>query len=155
MLSRFRISYLLFGSIILNIISPLLFALPFPPTTPYWAQGFPAMVSTLGIEFASPILALYVVQCLDKGDQALGGGLLQTANNLGKAAGLALATALQALVTDSDAVGQNLSLAPEVRRELGDAKLLAGLRAGQWTSVGISCLALGISLVFFRGLKKL
>ncbi|OSS43231.1 hypothetical protein B5807_12148, partial [Epicoccum nigrum] len=81
-LSRIPGFYLLIGAIFANITSALLFTLPISPSTSYWAYGFPAMCLTISIEFQAPVLSLFVVKCLDQNNQAIGGGLLQTSNNL-------------------------------------------------------------------------
>jgi hypothetical protein len=135
--------HLLVFSILLGIASPLLFALPIPPQISYWAYGFPAMVMTLGIEFLTPILALRVVQLLPEEHQSLGGGLIQTANNLGKSIGLAIATLVQTIVVGDAEVGVP-----------GDQTLLKGIRAGQWASVGMVTVSLLITLVYFRRLGR-
>ena len=111
------------------------------------------MVLTPGIEIVTPILALYVVHCLSQDDQSIGGGLVQTASNIGKALGLALASVVQAIATVDLDTGREFD--GIIVGGLGDPELLKGVRAAQYASAGIATVALGIALVFFRGLKSL
>ena len=116
---------LIFG-LICGTISPLLFALPFlPQTTSYWAYGFPAMCLCLSVDIFWPVASLFIAQQLPQEDQALGSGLLQTANQVGRSLGLAIATGVQTAVE-----GNTGTLS-------GDGELLRGLRAAQWFNVGL------------------
>ncbi|KAF2995174.1 hypothetical protein E8E14_003055 [Neopestalotiopsis sp. 37M] len=125
---------------ICGIVSPLLFALPtISPDATYWAFGFPAMFLGFSVDIVAPVVSLFVAKCLPEGDQALGAGLLQTANQVGRALGLAVATIAQ-------------SAAQGGSHEKED--LLRGLRAAQWVNVALTILALVIAFMFFRGLGK-
>jgi hypothetical protein len=48
------------------------------------------MALCCSVEIVWPVIGLLVAEALPPEDQALGGGLLQTANNLGRALGLAM-----------------------------------------------------------------
>jgi hypothetical protein len=91
------------------------------------------------VDIVAPVVSLFVAKCLPEGDQALGAGLLQTANQVGRALGLAVAT-----IAQSAAQGDS--------HEKED--LLRGLRAAQWVNVALTILALVIAFMFFRGLGK-
>jgi hypothetical protein len=113
------------------------------------------MVLTMSVEILAPVISLFVVQCLPQSDQSLGGGLLQTANNIGKAIGLAAATTVQVVVGgNKEPLPGGLSLNVEAGVP-GDPDLLRGMRAAQWVNVGLSAVTLVLALVFFRGLKRL
>jgi MFS family permease len=134
-LKRIRGFYILLFGLTCGAISPFLFAIPFiPPETTYWAFGFPAMALCCSVEIVWPVISLLVAEALPPEDQALGGGLLQTANNLGRALGLAIATVAQTAIADGQA--------------------LRGLRAAQWTNVGMVGISFAIGLVYFRKLGK-
>jgi hypothetical protein len=158
-LSRIPGFYLLIGAIFASITSALLFALPIPPSTSYWAYGFPAMCLTMSIEVLAPVLSLFVVKCLDQDNQAIGGGLLQTSNNLGKAIGLAIAGSVQKIVeTNLAPAGGNSKLgALTVKAEgrVGDQVLLTGIRAAQYTNIVFALLALGTVVMYLRVLRTL
>jgi hypothetical protein len=64
------------------------------------------------VDFVWPVIGLMMAEELSSEDQALGGGMLQTASQLGRALGLAIATAIQ--------------------KGVAHGKLLRGLRAVQW-----------------------
>ncbi|PVI02692.1 drug resistance protein, partial [Periconia macrospinosa] len=144
--------YLLILAILANMVSPLLFALPIPPSTSYWTYSFPAMCLTMSIEVLAAVIALYVMHCLPQGDQALGGGLLQTANNLGKAVGLAVAGLVQGAVER----GANHHIeGTRLDGRVGDERLLVGLRAAQGLNVGLAIVALVVVVGFLKESKNL
>ncbi|KAH6970320.1 drug resistance protein [Fusarium avenaceum] len=126
-----------------SVISPFLFALPsISPVTTYWAWGFPAMCLCMSVEIVWPVFSLLTVKSLSQEDQSLGGGLLQTVNNVGRALGLAIATAIQASVTGS------------TTNEKGSGAYLQGLRAAQWLNFALAVTSLLVALSFFKGLGK-
>lgn len=92
------------------------------------------MVLCCSVEIVWPVIGLLVAEALPPEDQALGGGLLQTANNLGRALGLAIATVVQTATAKGEA--------------------LRGLRAAQWMNVGMVGISFAIGLVYFRKLGK-
>jgi hypothetical protein len=132
---------LLIGSV-LATISPLLFAIPISPDTSYWAYGFPAMCLCLSVDVFVPTINLFIVEHLPHGDQALGGGLINTSNQLGRAVGLAIATAVQTAVGRIEAAQA---------QDVGNESVLSGLRAAEWVLVGLSMATVIIVLSFFRG----
>jgi len=134
--SRISSFYILLFGLSCGLISPLLFAFPIIPTsTSYWAYGFPAMVLCMSIEIIWPVVGLQISKRLPQEDQALGAGMLQTVQNVGRALGLAIATAVQTAAQNR--TGQ-----------------LDGLRAGQWVSVGFVGLDIVITVVYFRDIGK-
>ncbi|KAL5390081.1 hypothetical protein DPSP01_002136 [Paraphaeosphaeria sporulosa] len=153
LLSRLPGSLILsFGTICISLAS-LLFALPLPTTTTYWAYGFPAMIlSVFGADTLFPTLTLFVAKSLPAEDQALGGGLVNMVGQFGRAFGLAIATALQTGVmakergVDVDQIGRG-----EVGGGKGDAALKTGIRSVAWFDFGMGLCALGIVVVVFRG----
>lgn len=136
---------LLFG-LSCSIISPLLFAFPtITQLTSYWVSGFPAMCLCLSADVVWPVVALFVSRSVPEEDQSLAGGLLQTANLVGRSLGLVIATAVQSVVH-----GQYNTGSPSVK----DPLVLAGLRAAQWTNAGLAGIALTIALLFFGDLDE-
>jgi len=98
------------------------------------------------VEIVWPVISLLIAEELPQEDQALGGGLLQTVNNVGRALGLAIATAVQ---TSTQGNNSNNS-----GGDFDDAKFLRGLRAAQWVNVGLGITAVAIALAFFRNLGR-
>ncbi|OQU95223.1 hypothetical protein CLAIMM_01462 [Cladophialophora immunda] len=147
--------YLLLFASCCGIISPLLFAVPIPPSTTYWAYGFPAMslalTNFLGLDqglcistdILAPTINLFIIRQLPPADQALGGALIQTSNQLGRAIGLAISTVVKTAVVNN-----------ENHDRVGDTLLLRGIRAGEWVNVGMAALSCSIILLVFRGLKE-
>jgi predicted MFS family arabinose efflux permease len=130
-------------------IAALLFAAPIPPDTIYWAWSFPAMVlSVFGADTTWPSLILFTSHSLPPEDQALGGALINAMGQVGRAIGLAVATAIQTAVMARER-GVDVQDAGAV--ELGDAASLVGLRAAEWWHFGLGIVALLVVLVAFRG----
>ncbi|WYZ45586.1 hypothetical protein EsH8_VIII_000902 [Colletotrichum jinshuiense] len=142
-LSRIRAFYILVFGLACGVASPFIMAIPaIPPETSYWAYGFPAMCLCFSIEIVWPVISLLIAARLPSADQGLGSGLLQSANNVGRALGLAVATAVQ---TSAQWPAEGGGFA-------GSPGFLYGVRAAQWTNVGFSAAALGIAVAFFRDL---
>lgn len=130
-------------------ISALLFAVPIPPATSYWAWSFPAMIlSVFGADTTWPSLILFTSHSLPQSDQALGGALVNAMGQVGRAVGLAVATAVQTAVM-SRARGVRVQDAGSV--EPWDHASLLGLRAAEWWNFALGVLALLVVLVSFRG----
>lgn len=150
-LSRVRGNHILMFGTLAFSVSALLFATPIPPTTTYWAYAFPAMIlSVLGADTVYPCLTLFTAKSLPQEDQALGGALINAVGQIGRAIGLAIATAVETAVIASekgvpvDAVGgEDLGK--------GDPALLSGLRAAEWFTFGMAIAAFVLAAVAFRG----
>ncbi|KAK7540666.1 major facilitator superfamily domain-containing protein [Phyllosticta citribraziliensis] len=149
LLSRVRGTYLLIFSSACVALSCLLNAVPIPPSTSYWAYGFPAMVvSTLGADILHPTLTLFTAQSLPPADQALGGALITSVLQIGRAIGLAVATVVQTSVARDEG---GASGSEEVA---GSAALLDGIRAGQWFNFGLAVGACAVAVIFFNSKEK-
>ncbi|KAK3985131.1 hypothetical protein QBC44DRAFT_275901 [Cladorrhinum sp. PSN332] len=130
-------------------ISALLFAVPIPPETTYWAYGFPAMViSVFGADTTWPCLILFTSHSLPQADQALGGALVNAMGQVGRAVSLAVATAIQTAVMARDR-GVDVQNAGPVKP--WDEASLRGLRAAEWWNFALGISALTVVLVAFRG----
>ena len=130
-------------------ISALLFAAPIPPDASYWAWSFPAMVlSVFGADTTWPSLILFTSHSLPQSDQALGGALVNSMGQVGRAIGLAVATAIQTAVMSRE---RGVSVQEVGAVEVGDAASLLGLRAAGWWNFGLGLSALVVVLVAFRG----
>jgi hypothetical protein len=117
------------------------------------------MCLTMSIEVLAPVLSLFAVKCLDQDNQAIGGGLLQTSNNLGKAIGLAIAGSVQKVIETSLAtISKDYelgSLTMKAEGRVGDQVLLTGIRAAQSTNIVFALLALGTVVMYLRVLRTL
>lgn len=139
----------MFGTICCAIAC-LLFAVPIPPDTIYWAYGFPAMCLTVfGADTLFPSLVLFVAHSLPKEDQAVGGAIINAVGQVGRAIGLAIATAIQVSVQESQA-GQRES-AVESQDNYEDAAFLSGLRSAEWFGFGVVFSAFLVATFAFRG----
>lgn len=139
---------LLFGNISVSV-SCLLFAIPIPPDTSYFAYGLPAFVlSVIGADITWPSLTLFTSKSLPQDDQALGGALINAMGQIGRAIGLAITTAIQTAVIARDrgvpveASGKILPWEPAS---------LAGLRAGIWFNFALAICCSAVVAVYFRG----
>ncbi|KAL2172879.1 hypothetical protein VTG60DRAFT_57 [Thermothelomyces hinnuleus] len=143
-------TYLLlaFGNAFVSL-SALLFAVPIPPDTTYWAWSFPAMmISVFGADTTWPCLVLFTSHSLPPQDQALGGALVNAMGQVGRAIGLAVATAIQTAVMSSE---RGVSVEEAGSVEVGDRASLLGLRAAEWWNFGLGISALAVVLVAFKG----
>ncbi|KZM26058.1 uncharacterized protein EKO05_0005871 [Ascochyta rabiei] len=153
-LSHVRGDYILIFSTFAVSMSSLFFAIPIPENTTYWAYGFPAMVFCVcGADTIFPVLTLFVAKTLPPEDASLGGALITAVGQIGRAIGLALATAVQTAI-----VAKELSVSVEQVGEEGhglapwDPALKMGIRGTAWFNFGMSILSLVIVLVFIRGI---
>lgn len=134
-----------------NAAACVLFAAPIPPTTSYFAYGLPAMIfSVIGADTAWPSLTLFTSHSLPKEDQAIGGALINAAGQLGRAVGLAIATAIQTSVVAS---ARHVPVEEAGGMVAWDSATLRGLRAGSWTNFGIALVSLLFVLVAFRNME--
>jgi hypothetical protein len=106
------------------------------------------VLSVFGADTTWPSLILFTSHSLPPEDQALGGALINAMGQVGRAIGLAVATAIQTAVMARER-GVDVQDAGAV--ELGDAASLAGLRAAEWWHFGLGIVALLVVLVAFRG----
>ncbi|OAG18814.1 drug resistance protein [Alternaria alternata] len=139
-LSRVPGDYILTFSTICVSISSLLFAIPIPVDTTYWAYGFPAMVLCVsGADTIFPVLTLFVAKTLPAEDASLGGALITAVGQIGRAIGLAIATAVQTAVVAREK-GLNVDqIGTEGHKtEPWDDALKVGIRTTAWFNFGMS-----------------
>jgi MFS family permease len=122
-------------------VACLLFAVAIPPDTSYWAYGFPAMIIlTLGGDTLYPCLSLFVMKSIPDEDQAMGAAMFQAMGQIGRSIGLAIATAIQISVTNS-----------QLGKRSEEEALLKGYRAAEWFSFAVGALSFGVAAYTFRG----
>lgn len=142
-LSRIRGFYILAFGLFCGLVPPFLLALSvLPPHATYWAYQFPAMCLCCSVEIVWPVVSIYIAGDLPLEDQALGSGLLQTANNVGRALALAIATAAQA------------SVQGDIPSVIGGSSLLRGIQAGQWVNFALAAVSMVIGLGFFHSIGQ-
>ena len=151
-LARIKVNYILMFGTMCCAISGLLFAVPIPPDTTYWAWGFIAMcLSVFGADTLFPSLLLLVAHSLPREDQAMGGAMINAVGQIGRAIGLAIATAIQVAVQESK---QGSNAAIEGGDARGNPAFLAGLRAAEWLNFATCLVAFIIATVAMRGAGK-
>ncbi|KAI1137923.1 drug resistance protein [Hypoxylon sp. FL0543] len=139
---------LLFGNLGVSI-SCLLFSIPIPPDTSYFAYGFPAFVlSVIGADITWPSLTLFTSKSLPQADQALGGALINAMGQIGRAIGLAVTTAIQTAVMARDR-GVPVEEAGKILP--WEPASLNGLRAGIWFNFALALCCAIVVAVYFRG----
>jgi predicted MFS family arabinose efflux permease len=132
-------------------IACLLYAVPIPPTTSYFAWGLPAMVlSVVGADTTWPCLTLFTSRSLPREDQAIGGALINSVGQIGRSIGLAIATAIQTAVT-ADARGVSVKNVGSIKA--WDPLSLKGLRAASWFNFALGIASLALVLMAFRTLE--
>lgn len=148
-LARIPVNYILIWGMLCITIASLLFAVPIPSKTTYWAYGFPAMcLSVFGADTLFPSLVLFVSHSLPKEDQAIGGAAINAVGQVGRAIGLAIGTAIQVAVQDSRE-GTASAVTGEGSRH--NPAFLAGLRGAEWFNVGMAVAGLLVVAFAFRG----
>ncbi|KAM0504431.1 hypothetical protein ACHAP8_002840 [Fusarium lateritium] len=151
LLSRIPTFFILAFGHVAVCIAALLYAVPIPPTTSYFAWGMWAMIlSVVGADTAWPCLTLFTSHALPREDQAVGGALINSSGMIGRAISLAVATAIQSSVM-AKARGVDVQHVGPV--EEWDAPSLKGLRAGAWTNFGILFMALALVVYTFRSME--
>lgn len=132
-------------------LATLLYAVPIPPTTSYFAWGMPAMLlAVLGADTTWPCVTLFTSQALPREDQAIGGALINAVSQFGRAFGLAISTAIQTAVM-ADARGLPVQDVGSIRA--WDYNSLKGIRAASWMNFGFGMAALAVVLMAFRGME--
>ncbi|KAI9171487.1 Efflux pump terJ [Paramyrothecium foliicola] len=148
LLSRIPTFYIIVCGTLAAAVSSLLFAVPIPPSTSYFAWGLPAMVlSVVGADTIWPCLTLFTSQALRPEDQAVGGALINAMGQFGRAIGLAVSTAAQTAVM---ADGRNVAIEDVGAVVVGEEATLQGIRAGSWVNFGAGVGALLVVLLVLR-----
>lgn len=151
-LSRVKVYYILMWGMLCCAVACLLFGVPIPPGTTYWAFGFPAMcLSVLGADALFPALLLFMAQSLPKEDQALGGATINCVGQVGRAICLAICTAIQVAVQESK---EPNSAAVTGEGSIGNPAYLSGLRGAMWFSFGTAIAGFLVVAACFRGTGK-
>lgn len=149
MIARVPTCTLLVAANLAVALSCLLFAIPIPSHTSYFATGLPAMVlSVIGADTVWPCLTLFTSVSVPQSDQALGGAIINAAGQIGRSIGLAVTTALQ--------TGVMAQWRGEPVTEVGkvmpwENASLAGLRAANWYNFALLVVSAILTVVAFRG----
>lgn len=139
---------LMFGNLCMAVAC-LVFAVPIPPSTTYFAYGLPAMVlSVFGADITWPCMTLFTSHSLPQADQAMGGALVNAVGQFGRAIGLAIATAIQTSVM---AEARGTSVEDSGPMKTWDQPTLKGLQSAQWFDFALGATNLAVVAVAFRG----
>ncbi|CAH0049528.1 unnamed protein product [Clonostachys solani] len=131
--------------------SCILFAVPIPPSTSYFAWGLPAMIlAVIGADTCWPSLTLFTSHSLSQKDQAIGGALINASGQLGRSIGLAISTAVQ---TSIMANARQVPIEDAGAMEAWDFATLKGIRAASWMNFGLGAAAVLIVPLAFRTLE--
>lgn len=150
LLSRIPTVFILIWAHLALSTASLLFAVPIPPSTNYFAWGLPAMVmSVFGTDALWPCVTLFTSQALPPEDQAVGGALVNAVGQIGRAVGLAIATAVQIAVM-ADARGVDIEEGGTVLP--WEAASLKGIRAACWLNYAFAIASLCVVLPTFRSM---
>jgi predicted MFS family arabinose efflux permease len=139
---------LIIGNVTMGLAC-LLFAVPIPSNTSYFAFGLPAMLlAVTGADITWPCLTLFTSKSLPPEDQALGGALINASGQIGRSIGLAITTALQTSIMARER-GVPVEHAGKVLP--WDGPSLTGLRVGNWFNVAIAFFCVILVGFTFRG----
>ncbi len=154
-LSHIALQHIIVFGLSAMSISTLLFFVPIPPSTSYFAYGLWAMsLSVFGADTVYPCLTLYTTSALPLKDQSLAGGLFNTVGQVGRAIGLAVVSAADAATREGG--GNKLGWVGVKSNESSEQRaLLSGLRLAQGINFGFALVALVATLVGLRGLGKI
>lgn len=141
LLDRVKGNYILIFGLVSASIANLLFAVPIPPTTTYWAFGLPSMIlAAFGADTIYPCLGLFTTQSLPRKDQGVAGAMFQTFASIGRAIGLVIAAAIQAAVQGESGT---------------KGAFLRGLRAVEWLAFGMMVFSLAVTVVGLRDIGRI
>ncbi|KAI0485133.1 drug resistance protein [Xylariaceae sp. FL0804] len=130
-------------------LSCLLFAVPLPDGTSYFAFGLPAFIfCVIGADVTWPCLTLFTSKSLPREDQAMGGGLINMMGQVGRAVGLAIETAVQTAVMARERGVPVKESGPIAK---WDPASRAGLAAAEWTNFAFAVCCMAVVIVSFRG----
>lgn len=140
--------FLFYGNLAVAV-SCLLFAVPIPPQTSYFAWGLFAMIlSVVGADMTWPSLTLFVSKSVPQEDQALGGALVNACGQTGRAIGLAITTAIQTAVMARE---RGVPVEESGGIEPWDPASLVSLRVANWFNFALALLGAAIVGLAFRG----
>lgn len=127
-------------------LANLLFAVPIPPSTSYFAYGLPAMcLAAFGADTVYPCIGLFTTQSLPRKDQGVAGAMFQTVASIGRAMFLPITAAIQASAQTK-----------ELRTgEDGRLALLQGFRAAEWFCFACMIASLGMTIFGLRNIGKI
>ncbi|TQV92251.1 hypothetical protein V2A60_004538 [Cordyceps javanica] len=151
LLSRVPTAFMLICGTLSVSISNLLFAVPIPISAPYCAWGLWAMLlSVVGADVTWPCLTFFTSQALPAEDQAVGGALINAVGQMGRAIGLALATAVQTavLARERGVPVENVGSVLEL-----DNPSLVSIRIASWFNFAIGVASLVIVCIAFRKME--
>ncbi|KAH7143484.1 major facilitator superfamily domain-containing protein [Dactylonectria macrodidyma] len=130
----------------------LLFAVPIPTDTNYFAWTFWAMMLCVAsMNIVWPCFTLFASNTMPKEDQAMAGALMYVANQLGRAFGLAISTTVQLAVT-ANALGTSTQDVGAIRA--GDLAYLKGIRAASWLDVAFALAAMIMIVPAFWNIER-
>lgn len=151
LLGRVPTTFIVLTGSVAVAISNLLFAVPIPPTTSYFAFGMPAMVlAVLGADTTFPCVTLFTSSALPPQDQAVGAALINAVSQFGRAIGLAISTATQTAVMAHER-GVSVKNVGPVKQ--WDGPSLQGIHAASWVAFGFGVCSAIIILVAFRSME--
>jgi sugar phosphate permease len=146
LLDRIRGNYILIFGLVSATIANLLFAVPIPPSTSYFAYGMPAMaLAAFGADTIYPCLGLFTTQSLPRKDQGVAGAMFQTVAGIGRSMFLPITSIVQSSVQtrlEKDGVGDKQAF-------------LEGLRAVEWFCVACMGTALLVTVFGLRNIGKI
>ncbi|KAL5327566.1 hypothetical protein ACEPPN_005266 [Leptodophora sp. 'Broadleaf-Isolate-01'] len=146
LLDRIRGNYILIVGLTLGTLSNVLLAIPIPPSTTYWAYGFPAMcLAGIGADTVYPCLGLFTTQALPRKDQSVAGAMFQTFAGLGRAMFLPITATIQTSVQTRMKNDGNGEL----------PALLEAIRSVEWFCAACVGAALLMTLVGLRNIGKI
>jgi predicted MFS family arabinose efflux permease len=149
LISRVPTWILLLGGNAAVSISCLLFAVPLPQSTSYFAFGLPAFIlSVVGADCTWPCLTLFTSRSLSREDQAMGGGLINASAAVGRAIGLAIDTALQTAIIARE---RGVAVEHSGKIEIWDQASVTSIRAANWLNFALAVSCMGVVSVAFRG----
>ncbi|TVY53534.1 putative MFS-type transporter [Lachnellula cervina] len=146
LLSRLRGDFILIFGLVSSCIANVLFAVPIPPSTSYFAYGMPAMaLSAFGVDTVYTCLGLFTTQALPRKDQAVAGAMFQTVAAMGRAISLPVIASAQYAVQEKHMKNGGTER----------SAYLEGLRAAEWVCFGCMVVCLGVTICGLRNIGKI
>ncbi|TVY46239.1 putative MFS-type transporter [Lachnellula occidentalis] len=146
LLSRLRGDFIVIFGLVSSCIANVLFAVPIPPSTSYFAYGMPAMaLAAMGVDTVYTCLGLFTTQALPRKDQAIAGAMFQTVAAMGRSISLPVIAAAQYAVQEKQLKNGRTE----------QSAYLEGLRAAEWVCFGCMVVCLGVAICGLRNMGKI
>jgi Na+/melibiose symporter-like transporter len=143
--NKIRADWMVALTIAISSLAPLLVAI-MKVRAPYWEYAFPAIgLNVVGVDVLFTVSNLVITGAFPEKTQALAGGVFNTAAQVGKSVGLALAAVIAGSIT----------MQGHTKDKTSPPALMEGYRAAFWFALAMMLTTLVVSLWGLRSIGKI